>query len=1496
MSKKNNQTLTQIYKSQLVLEKDVAKIQAGKEKVDQQFHELSAKIIQIEDEIDDLKGQEKVNQKAITQKTKQLDKEKQSLKKVQQSQEKFNKQLVDKVNVGNRIQQALDKRQNEVMDLLSNDPDNQKALKEQKDYLQEFSKEAKRKEAAEEKARKAKEEQERKAEAAKRAAEEKESRQKEQREAKLAKDYPGDRDKLFNNISKIAKNNTDIELLVKSVVKIASSENKADAASSIAQTVLRGGLTALKSPRIILGTLASTPFYYSELKKIRGTDEREYMNSFFVKLANDSRTDDLLAEVLPQVGKVIENIAPDIIGAALGVLGNEEKTQHKLEDTQKKLDQFESDLEKLKQQENSKGTSDKLKNEISVLEERIRFNKHKVKELETRKGLATTIIQLQEGKFDKDYIIEAFTPVLRDVVELASQNSQDVRVVLQNGLKMARSESIDGLVEPAINILTSPLVSGVLQSKNIKNLADTHRQFLVSVVQETIMNNSILREKADTLGIEREDLANLTNAAGEIATTALQFAGETIGVLHENREELVNFVKSTINAARSIGRMIDDVKEAKVDSLDTKLVAQHLDPAIESGIKLLENEQVQKLLKIIGSVAAENDDLKQSIQGATKTLLKIFKPEWAAQPDIDQKISQAINASLEIINQGLGKSGDIVKLFKENVIPLVKTVVVHEIDSQAQDIVEKQERASDLADKPQASKAVNKPNLDTSKKKQQANLQSAILKTVAKQNEDVKAIIDDVKELREAIEVDKKAKEMEQAAKMGDVRDALFQDESEEKLSKVAEILPDKAISITQHAVNLIDKNEAGIKIVKDLVASDASQELVKDSIKVFLPKSDRKEANEELVKETVEIVSKLSSAILSDVSTKNIVNIANTSLDQVKAYRKEPDKNKFIQDRTELFVNAITSDVIALLNDEEMKSLIKDDLPQYMKKAPIVEVVQNGAEAVYASGQREDNGFVTAIAQKLNLELNKLGVEEQFTVDTTKAAVEIVKDNLLPALADVVDVVTKEEEQVKNIVSQAILGANKAYIYKAEEEKIFESWKGVMQLEDLEERQQAIQEFKKELDKLKPPVKENLQVGMDVVKLMQKNPQLAGHLTKLGDDVKNKAYISKLAPQAVNIAISNLPKLDGKEPKAGMIYQEDIDQIASSEEIASLVKDSARLGENLAVIALQNSQTIVNIADNGLKLMNRVVELGEEPKIDIKKLTPDEKLRHQHKIKKLSDDSQKEVQQLTSEVIHFIRNKGLKDTITELPEYVRKNHEVLTKGLEMLADKNEEKLEFKGLSADVVKSAGNLGLNILASDETINIAALLEKAVNADSLEKTKAQERNIAGLVNGAYQIAIDPDHAVSHAKSAFKSFGSLLSTSADYKEVKSVITESIPKLLEQNQEGIVKLMGDFLDGTEKGREFDHKVRKSLEGLTKQAVKAAGANSGLIVSMAKNYEQKNYVRFVKNVIQLSTSLEVVKFLAKAASTALTIRKSKSEAVKAERKQAKAQKKGQGR
>lgn len=450
--------------------------------------------------------------------------------------------------------------------------------------------------------------------------------------------------------------------------------------------------------------------------------------------------------------------------------------------------------------------------------------------------------------------------------------------------------------------------------------------------------------------------------------------------------------------------------------------------------------------------------------------------------------------------------------------------------------------------------------------------------------------------------------------------------------------------------------------------------------------------------------------------------------------------------------------------------------------------------------------------------------------------------------------------------------------------------------------------EVSKELPKKTPSSKEkaievvsNVASNVrDVLQILQteegkkSKEAIVSNLAKLGDQIVDQGYVRKIVPQIFNSlmprakqdspVIQEKPadqenhqkpsslgqQKDPMAPEKIKITPQDIIQTAKSirgtENIEQFVQDSSVLTEKIVSIALKQSNSAINIASSLLVLGENIATNNKEKDSVNNTKLEERNVKIQASKPAMGDipSVRENIDMLAQNILTIAKDPELKNLITkDLPQYIQENQNAILAITDQVTSQYEEQIEAVGLSKEVITRTVNLSVKLLTDKNIAPIYELVGNVINNSGMSNDG--QNDIALLIENIYDAAINKDNKEIQAESvqkAINKIGDIIFSANTYEDVRKVVTQNIPRLLQENQKEIAGLAEEFLENTEIGQKISSRISIDVE----RGLKVAEKKSDTLLSLLNNYHNKNYLGAVKNVIDLATSPKVVKFLASTA------------------------------
>ena len=312
---------------------------------------------------------------------------------------------------------------------------------------------------------------------------------------------------------------------------------------------------------------------------------------------------------------------------------------------------------------------------------------------------------------------------------------------------------------------------------------------------------------------------------------------------------------------------------------------------------------------------------------------------------------------------------------------------------------------------------------------------------------------------------------------------------------------------------------------------------------------------------------------------------------------------------------------------------------------------------------------------------------------------------------------------------------------------------------------------------------------------------------------------------------------------------------------IDKLVQDSSVVTEHIVSIALKQSDAAINIATS-------LIALGQDAAQALAKVPDSAKIKdselNDKKIQIVQGDTKVIAAQsniLANNILTIARDSAIKDLVTkELPEYIQGNKDTILAITKQLTGQYQAQIDQVGLSDEVIKQTAELSVKLLTDKNIAPIYELVGNVVNNAGMSNGGTQN-DIALLIDSIYQVVINKDNKDVQkeiAQNLINKIGDIIFSANTHDQVRSVVTQNIPRLLKENENAIAGLAEEFLERTALGQKISSRISIDVE----RALKVAEKKSDTFLSLLENCYKKNYLGAVKNVIDLATSPKVIKFL----------------------------------
>lgn len=406
----------------------------------------------------------------------------------------------------------------------------------------------------------------------------------------------------------------------------------------------------------------------------------------------------------------------------------------------------------------------------------------------------------------------------------------------------------------------------------------------------------------------------------------------------------------------------------------------------------------------------------------------------------------------------------------------------------------------------------------------------------------------------------------------------------------------------------------------------------------------------------------------------------------------------------------------------------------------------------------------------------------------------------------------------------------------------------------------------------------------------------IVSNLAQLGDQIVDQGYVRKIVPQIFK-SLMRQAKQDSpviqekpaelvqanhqkpssfgqqKDPMALeriKITPQDIIQTAKSirdtQNIEQFVQDSSVLTEKIVSIALKQSNAAINIASS-------LIALGEDIVANNKKASSEQNVKIQATKPIMGDipSARRNIDMLVQNILIIANDSQIQELVTKhLPKYIQENQKTILAITDQFTSQYEEQIIMLGLNKEVITRTADLSVKLLTDKNIAPIYELVGNIINNSGMSNNG--HNDIALLIENIYDAAINKDNKEIQAASvqkAINKIGDIIFSANTYEEVRKVVTQNIPRLLNENKEEIAGLAEEFLENTKIGQKISSRISINVD----RALQVVENKSDTLLSLVNNCHNKNFLGAVKNLIDLATSLKVIQFLASTAKRTISMK-----------------------
>lgn len=1216
-------------------------------------------------------------------------------------------------------------------------------------------------------------------------------------EEKIKSDYIKQRDNLFESAQNICAKTEQIIPAVKEILEIDFTKKASKQKLTIAKAAAKALTTGLDNSVSIAKIVTSANHYVKEAKKIDVADRAKTEDSFFVKLLSDGKTQELLRNTLPQINKVAEEVAPILVSKTLDYL---EKTGKKYEKQEAKTKDFAARKEGI----------------ILQVAEYSRENPKLPKELQQQ----FDAIQKEEEAINKAHIGEKQSSIRQSlgktITALKNRGFSDEHIngtfvpIMSSVIHNASSkpQEVTGAIKAVVDLALA--ANSQEQAKSVTEL------LLSELIRDTLKDQAIQNLATNQTGFVTATIQEIVKNNNSLADRA-----KKIGVTDESIRDLTEMATGVITTGLKFGgKLLDGLsnereevekvidvtiqtgkKIAKIIDDNKELKAEHiavitdeLKVVADNALELMNRESVQDVIQELGADIAQDKELPKIIKQGVKTIAKIAAPEVTNLGNFDIVVDFAVDLGLNITSAGLEGADTVNSLVRNTVLPVATNIAI----------------------------------------------------TVLKNTDKINELAKQVKDITEESKKQQNNNTIEKATNV--VNNGL------EVASNVMNLLNDPEIrgSLTKN-LNELGEGLQSAKYVESLVTTVAQNILPASEII-----ADRDTVNR-VIADTAILAEKTAAALLSEEQNISAVFDGATHGIAVAKSLLSSDKQTVA---TADSISKVVESAAVLLTDKNISKVISEKIPDYIathgqtfidaitsqfatrqaKKAASAEELLAGEVVAKPTAEYREN---VRVASEINVEQDQSSAAEDAVQTGTEAVLEqpAAEDAVQRETAEIVEEI-QEPEAFEFAISEA--APNKK----------------------LSSKEKAIE--------VVGTVAKNVTNILSILKSeegRESQAAIVSNLAELGHQIEEKKFIQAIVPKIFTSLMAGEKNAQLSQEKPMAPKPLDTDQ--HKDPISQFVQDSSALTEKIVSIALKQSGAAINIAtslialgQNASEVLARKLATGrqtEQTEASGVAVGSNDAPQRDRKEQKIVADDRESVQELNEtlakNILIIANNPQIQELVTnKLPAYIQGNKETILALTKQLTGQYQAQIEAIGLSEEVINQTADLSVKLLTDKNITPIYELVGNVVNNAGMSNDGTQS-DIALLIGHIYNVVINKGNSEAQkesAQNAINKIGDIIFSANTHEQVRSVVTQNIPRLLRENEKAIAGLAEEFLERTVIGQKISSRISIDVE----RALKVAEKKSGTFLSLLEDCYKRNYTGVVKNVIDLATSPEVIKFL----------------------------------
>jgi hypothetical protein len=370
------------------------------------------------------------------------------------------------------------------------------------------------------------------------------------KEREANKEYINERDKLFEIVTDLLKNQSSMEAFLLSLAP-----KSGDKQTGISQfdAVLGGIGFAVKNFSTLASIATSASFYKAEGQKLNDilTGAKPYNPAnepFFLKLMQDQKLVQLLSQNKERMNDLLNIVVPKIIPVVLAELGKIDAINEEIQqkgDRFKKLPELTQQLEELKAKPRSK---DNIKAFVE-LETEVK----ELKSLQNKKQLADTMQALKKAGLTEEFIAKNLLPIVIGPLKTIINDPAKLSELIRLGAEYIKTQDQNRKTELLFEIVNKVELGKLLESTNLTKLLNEQGENVAKIATAAINSNEKLKQTMEKAGVTNELINTVIPVASPLLANTIPIVAEVANKVLSNPKG-VNSLVDNFNELQTLNK------------------------------------------------------------------------------------------------------------------------------------------------------------------------------------------------------------------------------------------------------------------------------------------------------------------------------------------------------------------------------------------------------------------------------------------------------------------------------------------------------------------------------------------------------------------------------------------------------------------------------------------------------------------------------------------------------------------------------------------------------------------------------------------------------------------------------------------------------------------------------------------------------------------------------------------------------------------------------